>query len=256
MDDQTYIEKRLAAARKLCLPLDGLKIMTEVRAIIEEFSQHVGIFKVGKELFTIFGPEVVRVIHSYGAEVFLDLKYHDIPATVKGAAKAAANMGVYMFNVHASGGLAMMEAAVEGVNEALYENPELRRPKIIAVTILTSIDQNSLNNEVGMSGTVEENVLRLAKNAENACLDGIVCSAQDLEFISNHFDKDFMFVTPGIKLENGKVGADQKRVSTPANAIKNGASILVVGRTITGYDTVEERLDAADAVLDDMLSSM
>ena len=158
-------------------------------------------FKIGKELFTRFGPEVVKLVHEYGCEVFLDLKYHDIPNTVKGAANAATQLGVYMFNVHVSGGTAMMKAAVAGATEA-RKTYNIRMPKIIGVTVLTSIDQRTLNTDLRISGNLEEQVLHLAKLAQQAGLDGIVCSAADLQTIKDKLPPNFLYVTPGIKGPN------------------------------------------------------
>jgi orotidine-5'-phosphate decarboxylase len=245
-------EKEQEARKKVCLPLDGLNTMGEIKERVEELAPVVGLFKIGKETYTRFGPEAVKVVKEYGAEVFLDLKYHDIPNTVKGAAKAATDLGVYMFNVHSEGGLAMMKAAKEGVAESTNEN----KPKITAVTILTSIDKNILNNEIGISGEVEEEVLKLALLTKEAGLDGVVCSAADLCAIKNKLPNDFMFVTPGIKGPNTPAGADQKRVFTPGNAIVDGSTILVIGRAITGFDTKEERLKAAYEVLQDMANKL
>lgn len=233
------------ARKKICLPLDSLNSLEEIKSLVEELSPVVGMFKIGKETFTRFGPEAVKLVKSYNAEVFLDLKYHDIPNTVKGAAKAAADLGVYMFNVHASGGLEMMKAAKEGVKES--EN----NPKIIAVTILTSIDQDIMNNELNIQGKVEDQVLSLAKLAEKAKTDGIVCSGADLKQIKNSLPKNFMFITPGIKGPNTKAGSDQKRVFTPGNAVKDGSSILVIGRAITGAD---DKVKAALEVIEDIIS--
>ncbi len=238
-------EKQIEAKNKICLPLDNLKTIDEVKAQVEKLSSVVGLFKVGKELFTRFGPEVVKLVHTYDAKVFLDLKYHDIPNTVKEASRAAAELGVYMFNVHASGGMEMMKAALEGISE--FEN----KPKIIAVTILTSIDENSMH-EIGFTGEVDEQVLRLAKLTEKAGLDGIVCSSLDLERIKPELKNDFMFVTPGIKGVSTDAGSDQKRVNTPGNAIRNGSSVLVVGRAITGADNPERE---ALEIIHDMCES-
>jgi len=245
-------EKELEARKKVCLPLDGLNTMDEIKNMVEELSPYVGLFKIGKETFTRFGIESVKVVKEFGADVFLDLKYHDIPNTVKGAAKAAAEMGVYMFNVHASGGLLMMQAAKDGVEEANVAD----KPKITAVTILTSIDKNILNNEIGISGEVEDEVLKLARLTKEAGLDGVVCSAADLYAIKDKLPEEFMFVTPGIKGPNTPAGADQKRVFTPGNAIKDGSTILVIGRAITGFDTKEERIKAAKEVLQDMAKNL
>jgi len=245
-------EKEQEARKKVCLPLDGLNTIEEIKSMVEELSPYVGLFKIGKETFTRFGPKSVELVQSYGADVFLDLKYHDIPNTVKGAAKAATDLGVSMFNVHASGGLAMMKAAIDGINESNKE----KKPKVIAVTILTSIDENILNNEIGISGKVEDEVLKLALLTKEAGLDGVVCSAADLYAIKDKLPPDFMFVTPGIKGPNTPAGADQKRVFTPGNAIKDGSTILVIGRAITGFNTKEERQKAAYDVLQDMAKNL
>jgi orotidine-5'-phosphate decarboxylase len=240
-----------AARDKVCLPLDGLHSLAEVGATVRELSPFVGRFKVGKESFTRFGPEVVAIVREHGAGVFLDLKYHDIPNTVKGAARAAAELGVAMFNVHAGGGLAMMRAAREGVDEA--EHSEGGRPKIIAVTVLTSIDEETLNGECGVPGPLEQHVLRLARLAESAGLDGIVCSAADLHVLKDSLDPAFLFVTPGIKGTTTPAGADQKRVFSPGRAIAAGSSLLVVGRAITA---APDRQAAARDVLQDIVNAM
>ena len=135
--------KEEQARRLVCLPLDGLGSVGEVKERVEELSPYVGLFKVGKESFTRFGPDIVETVTGYGSDVFLDLKYHDIPNTVRGAARAAAELGVAMFNVHASGGMAMMEAARAGVDEA--DPPSGKRPAILGVTVLTSLDEETLN---------------------------------------------------------------------------------------------------------------
>jgi len=178
----------------------------------------------------------------------LDLKYHDIPHTVKEAAKAASELGVYMFNLHALGGREMMLAAKEGVEEMAIKKG-LRKPKIIAVTILTSIDKKIMNEDLGISGEVSDRVLQLATMAANVGLDGVVCSATDLQAIKPHLAKDFIYVTPGIKGVNSQAGSDQKRVFSPANAVEAGSTILVVGRAIM---TADNRLKATQEILADM----
>ncbi|MGM5484031.1 MAG: orotidine-5'-phosphate decarboxylase [Nanobdellota archaeon] len=239
-------EKWEIAKDKICLPLDGLNTIEEIKERLVELSPYVGMFKIGKESYTKFGPSIIKLVQDYGNKVFLDLKYHDIPNTVKGAAKAAADLGVYMFNVHASGGKQMMEAAAEGVKESK------NTPKILAVTILTSINEEIMNSQLNIPGKVEDQVLSLAKLSEKAGLDGIVCSAADLYAIKDKMPSDFMYVTPGIKSPSGKKGDDQKRVFTPGNAIQDSSSILVVGRAITGYKTKEERIEAAKEVIKDI----
>ena len=167
-----------AARGRVCLPLDGLASLDSVESLLDELSPFVGLFKVGKESFTRFGPEVITRVQKRGAGVFLDLKYHDIPNTVRGAAKAATELGVSMITVHAAGGLAMMSAAREGVEAGA--SGSAGAPEVVAVTVLTSIDQATLNWECGVPGTVEDQVLSLAKLTQAAGLDGVVCSAADL----------------------------------------------------------------------------
>jgi orotidine-5'-phosphate decarboxylase len=233
----------------VCLPLDGLHSLEAVQDTVTELSPFVGRFKVGKESYTRFGPKVVSLVRASGAEVFLDLKYHDIPNTVKGAARAATELGVAMFNVHAAGGLAMMQAARQGVDEAVSSAGN--RPKIIAVTVLTSIDDDILNRECGVPGPVEEQVLRLARLTVAAGLDGIVCSAADLHALKGALDPAFLFVTPGIKGTTTPAGEDQKRVFSPARAVAAGSSLLVVGRAITA---AADRQAAAREVLQDIVN--
>ena len=249
LSPQELSPQELAAREMVCLPLDGLDSLDQVRALVEELSPFVGRFKVGKESFTRFGPDVVRLVRDHGAGVFLDLKYHDIPNTVKGAARAATEMGVSMFNVHAAGGLAMMRAAKEGVEEA--DSGREGAPLVIAVTVLTSIDGDVLNRECGVPGPVEEQVLRLAQLTDAAGLDGVVCSAADLHALRDHLRPGFLFVTPGIKGTTTPAGADQKRVLSPGRAVVAGSSLLVVGRAITG---APDRQAAAREVLQDIAS--
>jgi len=244
-------EKEKMAREMVCLPLDGLETIEDVKVRVEELSPVVGLFKIGKESFTRFGPEVVKLVQDNGANVFLDLKYHDIPNTVKGAADAASKLGVYMFNIHASGGLEMMQAAVEGAKEGALKYGT-KVPKITGVTVLTSIDNDILNYQLNVPGPLPDQVLKLAQLSQQAGLDGVVCSAADLQAIKDKLPEDFMFVTPGIKGPNTPAGADQKRVFTPGNAVQDGSNILVIGRAITGHDTSEERVKAAHEVLQDM----
>lgn len=181
--------------------------------------------KVGKELFALGGPQLVEKLIAQGFDVFLDLKYHDIPNTVAMACRAAAEMGVWMVNVHSLGGRKMMEAAKEAILSAS------RQPLLIGVTILTSMETEDLA-EIGLKGTPKENVLRLAKLAKSSGLDGVVCSAQEASDLRHELGQDFCLVTPGIRPANADVN-DQKRIMTPADAISAGSSYLVVGRPIT-----------------------
>lgn len=185
--------------------------------------------KVGKELFTRAGPEVVRALHAAGFKVFLDLKYHDIPNTVAKAVLAACELGVWMLNVHAQGGQQMLTAAVDAVAQAASA-----KPKLIAVTMLTSLSDADLA-AVGLQGTVIENAQRLAQLSHTAGLDGVVCSAQEAAQLKELCGQSFLTVTPGIRLSDSKRD-DQQRIMTPAAAIANGADFLVIGRPITQAD--------------------
>ncbi|MGE5097339.1 MAG: orotidine-5'-phosphate decarboxylase [Betaproteobacteria bacterium] len=180
--------------------------------------------KVGKELFTAAGPDVVAKLQDRGFDVFLDLKYHDIPNTVAGACRAAARLGVWMLNVHASGGEAMMRAAREAVEGVA------RRPLLTAVTILTSLADADLGR-IGFRGTAAENVERLAALARGCGLDGVVCSAQEAALLRRANGPAFKLVTPGIRLPDSKPD-DQSRTVTPAEALRLGADYLVIGRPI------------------------
>ena len=181
--------------------------------------------KVGKELFTRSGPQLVEQLMQRGFEVFLDLKFHDIPNTTAQACKAAAALGVWMLNVHALGGRKMMEAAREAV--ALAARP----PKLIAVTVLTSMAQQDLA-ELGIQATPAEMVLRLALLAKDSGLDGVVCSAQEAAMLRQHVPQEFCLVTPGIRPADASAD-DQSRIMTPRAALQNGSSYLVIGRPIT-----------------------
>lgn len=181
--------------------------------------------KIGKELFTAAGPDFVARLAQRGFDIFLDLKFHDIPNTVAQACKAAAQLGVWMVNVHALGGRAMMTAA----REAIESVP--RKPKLIAVTVLTSMAETDLR-EVGIDASPLVEAMRLAELAGDCGLDGVVCSAHEAAAIRDRLGNRFLRVTPGIRLPEDAAG-DQKRVMTPAIAIESGASYLVIGRSVT-----------------------
>lgn len=195
-------------------------------ALVERLDPALCRLKVGKELFTVAGPELVRTLVARRFEVFLDLKFHDIPNTVAAACRAAAGLGVWMMNVHATGGRRMMTAA----QEALADLP--RRPLLIAVTVLTSMSAEDLT-EVGVDGTPAEQVLRLARLTQACKLDGVVCSAQEAAMLRADLGADFRLVTPGIRPAGAEAG-DQRRVMTPEEALRAGATDLVIGRPITG----------------------
>ena len=183
--------------------------------------------KVGKELFTSEGPNIIKLIQQYGFEIFLDLKFHDIPNTVSSAIKVSCNLGVWMVNVHALGGEQMMLTAREVVDSSSH------KPLLIAVTILTSFD-NSSYQELGFKNDLQDQIAHLATMSEKSGMDGIVCSANDIPTIKPLVKDKFQFITPGIRIENSN--DDQKRVSSPENAISNGSNYLVIGRPVTLSD--------------------
>jgi orotidine-5'-phosphate decarboxylase len=202
--------------------------------------------KIGKEMFTYFGPEWVKQVIELGFDVFLDLKFHDIPNTVAKACKAAASLGVWMVNVHASGGEVMMKAAKEALDSVSG-----RRPLLTAVTVLTSMDQEQLDAVMGNT-PIQEQVKKLALLAQNCGLDGIVCSAQEAKALRTLVDPNFALVTPGIRPEGSDKG-DQKRIATPKTAMADGVSYLVIGRPITQSDSPLDSLDAINQSISDYL---
>ena len=189
--------------------------------------------KIGKELFTTAGPRFVEKIAEQGFDVFLVLKFHDIPNTVMKACHAAADLGVWMVNVHALGGKTMMQAAKEGVSHS--------STKLIAVTILTSMGQGDLK-EIGIQTEVKDQVVNLATLANDSGLDGVVCSAKEVSILREHLGNDFLLVTPGIR-PKGNATSDQKRVMTPSEAMNAGSSYLVIGRPITQSDSPIQTLE-------------
>ncbi|GAB4294691.1 MAG: orotidine-5'-phosphate decarboxylase [Thiohalomonadaceae bacterium] len=193
--------------------------------------------KVGKELFTCGGPQLVQTLRSKGFEIFLDLKFHDIPNTVAGACSAAADLGVWMVNVHAMGGRRMMAAA----REALDKVPQ--PPLLIAVTILTSMGEQDIH-EVGLAGVPADNVARLATLAQESGMDGVVCSPQEVSMLRRQAGESFRLVTPGIRPVWSAKG-DQTRITTPADAVRLGSDYLVIGRPITA---AEEPMAALEAI--------
>ena len=247
----------MTTRNKLIVALD-LPSGDAAARMAETLQGRVGMFKVGSELFTAEGPVPVRYLITTGHKVFLDLKFHDIPNTVRAAAREAAELGVSLVNVHASGGRKMMEAALEGVRSTVGSAgpgqpqglPVRAGTQVLAVTILTSLEARDLA-ELGVSGTPLEAVVRLARLAQTAGLDGVVASAREIAAIRQACGADFLIVTPGIRPASSATN-DQARIATPASAIAAGADYLVVGRPITG---APDPVAAADAIVAEMESA-
>lgn len=199
-------------------------------AFLDKFGDEKPFLKIGMELFYAEGPSIVRTLKERGHKLFLDLKLHDIPNTVKKAMHSLSCLNVDMVNLHAGGGKAMMEAAIEGLMR-----PDGTRPMLIAVTMLTSISEETMNEELKIPGKVQETVLHYAANAKAAGLDGIVCSPLEAGIVHEHCGDEFCTVTPGVRFADGAVG-DQKRVTTPAKAKEIGSNFIVVGRPITAAE--------------------
>ncbi len=201
----------------------------DAQRFVRLLRNRVGLFKVGKQLFTHAGPKVLDMIRQNGQRAFLDLKFHDIPNTVAKASQEATRLEVAMFNVHALGGLEMMKAAVQATREKAKELGT-RKPLLLGVTVLTSLDDQSLR-QVGIEDSVEEAVSRLARLSEEAAMDGVVASPREIGLIRKACGQDFVVVTPGVR-PAAAAKDDQRRVMTPGDAIKAGADYLVIGRPI------------------------
>jgi len=235
---------REAVRSRLVVALD-VATAEEAESLVETLRDEVGVFKVGKQLFLHGGPQIVRAIRDRGSEVFLDLKFHDIPRTVARAGIEATRLGAKMFTVHASGSLEMMRVTVSEVQKTCRKEG-LRRPKILAVTVLTSLSRDDLQR-VGVRAGVESQVVRLARLAHEAGMDGVVASPREVAPIRKACGRDFLIVTPGVRPRQAEWG-DQKRVMTPGEAIRGGADYLVVGRPI--LDAPDPAAAARDIVAD------
>lgn len=199
-------------------------------SFLEQFKGRKPFVKIGMELFYACGPEIVREIKARGHRIFLDLKLHDIPNTVKKSMKVLSSLDVDMCNLHAAGGVEMMKYAVEGLTRE-----DVTRPILIAVTQLTSTSEEVLHNELLIGGTIQDTIVAYAKNAKNAGLDGVVCSPLEAGLIKENVGQDFITVTPGIRFADSKKD-DQVRITTPARAREIGSDFIVVGRPITASD--------------------
>ncbi len=207
----------------------------------------MGAFKIGNQLFTAEGTKVVDMVNKKGGKVFLDLKFHDIPNTVARAAEVATKLGIYIFNVHTSGGYEMMKVAAEA-SKKISSILGIRKPLILGVTLLTSINQEILEKEIHIKKKLEEQVVHLAKLAKAAGLDGVVASPWEIKEIRKACGEDFVILTPGIR-PAGKSSDDQKRVMTPQEAIKLGSDFLVIGRPIRN---ASNPVEAAKEILREM----
>jgi orotidine-5'-phosphate decarboxylase len=240
------------AAGRIMVALD-VPTVDEADVIVRELQGIPCWMKVGMQLYYAAGPAIVLKLKALGYKVFVDLKMHDIPNTVRGGANSLARLGVDMFNVHAAGGMKMMKAAINGVEEAIaagvtpYEKGQF--PILIAVTQLTSTDQNMLNHEIGMSGTVEDAVVRYAQLAQAAGLQGVVASPLEVAAIKQHCGSSFVTVTPGIRPAGSSI-LDQARVLTPSEAFAQGTDYIVIGRPITA---ASNRRHAMESILEELI---
>ena len=246
MNPATALNRKLTTKDQIIVALD-VSTSDEAMSIVNELKNDVGAFKVGLQLFTSSGPDLVRKLVNAGSKIFLDLKFHDIPNTVAKASVEAARLGVWMFNVHAFGGSEMMKRASQAVGEAC-EREGLDSPHIIAVTVLTSSNNVTLN-EIGVVAEIQPQVLKLAELTAKCGLDGVVASPYEIEPIRTRIaSEEFVIVTPGIRPESATKD-DQKRVMTPAEAVRVGADHLVIGRPITA---ASDRLKAVEDITREM----
>lgn len=230
-------------ARRIIVALD-VSLQEDLVRLVKALRGSVGMFKVGKELFCSMGPNAVKIVQDHGGEVFLDLKFHDIPNTVAGAVRSSCKLGVSMLTVHASGGKAMMKAALEEARSCLGA------PMVMGVTVLTSLSDDDLAM-VGLDGPAEAAVVRLGRMATECGLDGLVASPKELRALRKELGKSPFLVTPGIR-PSGSVADDQRRVATPKQAVADGADFLVIGRPITKSKDPLEAVNAiADALVQD-----
>jgi orotidine-5'-phosphate decarboxylase len=220
----SLVNESKISGSKIIVALD-FKDEASTMALVEKLEPSLCRLKVGKELFVRCGPELVKKLIHKGFDVFLDLKFHDIPNTVAAACQAAADMGVWMVNVHASGGRKMMQFARAAIDQCEH------KPLLIGVTILTSLSRQDIA-EVGLDIEPAEQVLRLAKLANDSGLDGVVCSPQEVRMLKQEIGQDFCLVTPGVRPAGAAIG-DQQRVMTPSEALLQGSDYLVIGRPIT-----------------------
>lgn len=236
----------LSAKDRLIIALD-VDTTSEALSLVDRLQEHVGVFKVGMQLYNSEGPEILKKIHDLGGKIFLDLKLHDIPNTVGQASSVLTRHGVFMFNVHTAGGSEMMRKAAEAAQKVSSEKGAAR-PLVIGVTVLTSINQTILEKEMGISRSVEDQVVSWAQLAKASALDGVVASPKEIRAIREACGSEFLIITPGVRPEWAAAN-DQKRVMTPKEAVAAGASYLVVGRPITA---AADPVDAVKRIVSEM----
>lgn len=234
----------MPAKDRLIVALD-VDRQERVQELVTSLQDQVGMFKIGLQPFCLYGPGFVSWVKGQRGRVFLDLKFHDIPRTAAEAARAAVGLGVDMFNVHVAGGRQMMQAVVQAVREEAGSAPP---PLVLGVTLLTSLGPEQMHKDLGISGTPTEQVVFWAKMARECGLDGVVASPQEIEAVRSGCGDDFLIVTPGIR-PAGAAGDDQKRISTPSQALRSGADYLVVGRPIV---QAADPVQAAAAIISEM----
>lgn len=235
---------------KIIVALD-VPTREEALAIVEELGDKVGAYKIGMQLYNACGPEILKEVYARKGKVFLDLKFHDIPNTVASASRVVTGLGTFMFNVHCCGGSEMMKTAVAAMKEEA-EKLGVERPLLIGVTVLTSMSEEELQGEVGVSRALTEQVAAMAKLAKESGLDGVVASAKEIKIIREACGDDFVIVTPGIRPRDAAAD-DQKRIKTPGEAVKDGADYLVIGRPIT---KAADRVAAVEAIVADMEAAL
>ena len=238
------------ARDRLILAVDTSDI-SEARHYLDELHAHVGVFKIGLQLFTHYGPEILKIFQSANAKIFLDCKYLDIPNTVAKAAEAATAHGVQMFTIHASGGTEMLKATSIAVNSCA-RNLGVTPPTILAVTVLTSISAETLRNELSVSLEMKEQVAKLARQCRDSGITGLVASPEEVATLRAELGKEMVIVTPGVRPDWADAN-DQKRFTTPAQAIRNGSDYLVVGRPIT---SAKDPRAAAQKIVEEMQAAL
>ncbi|WP_083762851.1 orotidine-5'-phosphate decarboxylase [Natranaerobius thermophilus] len=250
-NDQPAREKSTDLEDKLIVALD-MPDRTQALSLVDELGEQIKWYKIGLELFCSQGPEIISELVDRDKKVFLDLKLHDIPNTVSRTAKELVRRGASMINVHTAGGKDMMARTVEEVHTEA-SGRGITPPKIVGVTVLTSLGQNEFNNQLGFNGHIEDKVVEWAQMARNSGLDGVVASAKEAAQIKEKLGAEFLIVTPGIRLASDDK-SDQKRVLTPDKALNKGATHIVVGRSITGKEGPGQKKTAVQEIYNCMRS--